>query len=112
MGADVAEPAGQAVHQHGVQQHLHLHVGAVPHDGAPPAARLLLHGGPRRQHRRAADAAPGRFTPSRSVCLYRLLLPHKNFKLDGCCSVMSKSPPHVWSMDYSYQPPLNFKRHL
>lgn len=57
VAADDVEPAGQAVHQHGVQQHLHLHGRAVPHAGAAPPARRLLHGRQDRSPRRATDTA-------------------------------------------------------
>lgn len=59
MAGDGAVPGGQDRDHAGVQRHLHVHVGAVPHARAPLAARLLLHGGPRRLHRRAADASAG-----------------------------------------------------
>lgn len=59
VDANDTEPDRQAVHQYGVQQYLHLHVGAVPDAGAAQPARLLLHGGQDRGAGRTADTATG-----------------------------------------------------
>lgn len=54
MAANHAEHDREAHHQHGLQQHLHLHVRADAHAGAAQPARRVLHV---RQDRLAAGAA-------------------------------------------------------
>ncbi|KAJ8723074.1 hypothetical protein PYW08_002986 [Mythimna loreyi] len=51
------EHAGQAVHQHGDEQRVHLYRGAVPHAGTPHHARHLLHDRQDRRGRGATDTA-------------------------------------------------------
>lgn len=61
---------GQDRYHSGVRRGIHVHVGAVPYACAPQLARLLLHGGQGRLHRRAADAATGMYLP---VCWYGII---------------------------------------
>lgn len=66
-----AVPGGQGGHHAGVQRHLHVHVGAVPHARQALAAGLLLHGRPRGLHRGAADAIAGEDPSGPILCVKR-----------------------------------------
>lgn len=59
LAADVLEHAGEAVHKHGVQQHLHIHLRAVPHAAAAQPPWNLFYAWKDRLNSCPADSTSG-----------------------------------------------------